>query len=239
MIVDMQRQAARLIPTLMSVFLTAASPAAADTGIMGPVAGTAPYGRMEQALEHHPHYGHFPVDPARSVGAPQEGYVISDADSAKNFIGSDGADPCIIVFLRRPEQKNPATGQMLPARAAVAHVDATNDPRSFDGILDRLKSAKPVEVTLVSGGLDPWAASRLIEYFRDKNVTLRTDLGRDPDSAIMDIRTGAMMPNVRMTNTPALKLDDNASTAPLVNVYDGTKPQNDFKPAGPVLPQPQ
>ncbi len=191
--------------------------------------------RLEKAMGETVQYAQYSIDQSRTVGALQGEYAITDANSEKNVIGTFGADPCVMIFIRRPEQENPQTGEQVPARAAIAHFDAMSNIWGLHHFMGKLESQKPLEVTLISGGLDRRTVLRIMDFFAHQNIVLKTDLGNGVRSAVMDVKTGGIIKDVQpLDNGENVDLRMSIAglkgeNSMLQEAYDGTNDDNDLR----------
>lgn len=149
--------------------------------------------RLEAAMGEHVEYVSRNFDQGSTRGVLQGEYGITDATSSINTIGTFGAGPCIMIFIRRPEQQHPQTGEMIPARAAIAHFDAMTTVHSLNNFMHKLNTNEKLEVTLISGELDRSNILRVLDFFAGKNVTLKTDFGNGTQNAVMVVKTGQII----------------------------------------------
>jgi hypothetical protein len=171
----------------------------------------------------------------RVLTAMRSEYVICDAsEEDKNLIGGCGADPSILVFIRRPPQSHPKTGKPVPARAAVVHLNVGTELKHLEAVLQKMPSTAPLQVTLVSGGFDALVTQRLFDIFSPGGAIVKIDMGHGVKDAILDIRTGLLMNattlleegrKVHFQGTP---LGQPVRDTTLRLAYDNTFAENDF-----------
>ncbi len=191
--------------------------------------------RLKAAMDKPAEYKSREFDQDSTRGVLQGEYGIADATSDINTIGTLGAAPCVMVFIRRPEQQHPQTGETIPARAALAHFDALSSVWSLNNFMHKLESKKPLEVTLISGEMDRRTILRLLNFFEDKNVTLKTDFGNGVQEAVMVVETGDIIKGAHPLNNgenvdlkmaiAGLKGQDSS----LGRAFDSTNPDYDIK----------
>lgn len=152
--------------------------------------------KIDDAVSSSVEYEDINTDQDSIIGVLQGEYAISDQGNTKNKVASFGASPCLMIFIRRPEQIDFQRKVKVSARGAVAHFDALSTVESIGDMISKMPSHQPLEVSIISGGFDRQTFLKLLNYFENKNVVLKVDIGNGVDSAVMDIETGKMQKHI-------------------------------------------
>lgn len=146
--------------------------------------------RIDEAKSRPVNFYNKAIDQSSCKGVVLGEYAVVDAGGDIDTIGTFGADPCLMIFIRSDEIFNPHTGQTTHARGAVIHFNSLVDASALNAVLSNFQNSEPLEVSIISGSLDRRTFLRVLDFFEDKNVVLNVDVGSHISDAVMNISTG-------------------------------------------------
>lgn len=141
-------------------------------------------------------YQEFKYTQQETRGAFQNEYVISTSKNVKRCVGTRGADPCVIMFVRR-EHKDGKYSE-----ASVAHIDALTAFYSLPQLIPNFDGAKEnFDVTVIAA--DVKMSRSILLKIEDtlktpafSKAVMYADVGQGTTGALMDIATGNIQKNV-------------------------------------------
>ncbi len=141
-------------------------------------------------------YQPFEFKQEEARGAFQNEYITCSSKSVKHCIGTQGADPCMIMFVRR-ENKDGSYSE-----ASVGHIDALTGRGSLVDLIPKFDGAKETfDVTVIAANVQRSRGSLLdiIEVLKTPSfagAVIHADLNHDTTGALIDVATGKIQKNV-------------------------------------------
>ena len=128
----------------------------------------------------------------KAIQALQGQFVVTDADSQIEWVGSSGAGPCIIILI----QGTTASGIQV---ASAGHLSVGENPLSINKMVDNIGAKTVSLVALISGYSTPdeEIVKELLDVIKQHDPEkLITDLGNGTTSAALHVRSGTIEKHV-------------------------------------------